>query len=99
MTVVLDQAARAELRDAALFYEQARDGLGQAFLDAANVALAEVCRHPTLWRRLRGRFRRHLLQRFPYALVYAIEGETVYVAAVMHTSRNPGYWEGRRGAS
>ena len=95
MRVALDRAARSELREAALFYEDGRDGLGQEFLDAVDAAIGEVCQHPTMWRSLTGRFRRHLVRRFPYAIVYAIEAETIYVAAVMHLKHKPGYWEGR----
>lgn len=96
MRVVLDQAAHDELRDAAFFYEDSRKGLGQEFLDAFDAAAGEIRKHPTLWRALTGRFRRHLLRRFPYAVIYAIDGETIYVAAVMHMKRKPGYWQ-RRG--
>jgi toxin ParE1/3/4 len=36
------------------------------------------------------------LKRFPYTLVYRVEGESVRVIAVAHQSRRPGYWAGRR---
>ncbi|MBX3301539.1 MAG: hypothetical protein KF693_04925 [Nitrospira sp.] len=41
------------------------------------------------------RFRRYLLQRFPYGLIYAVEGQTIFVATVMHLKRKPGYWISR----
>jgi plasmid stabilization system protein ParE len=95
LKVVLDQAAAAELRDAALFYEDSREGLGQEFLNSVEAAFASIVRHPALWRRLRGRFRRCLVHRFPYGVIYTVEGSTIYVAAVMHVKRKPGYWESR----
>lgn len=30
-----------------------------------------------------------LLRRFPYSVIYVLEGETVLVLAVLHGSRNP----------
>ena len=36
------------------------------------------------------------LKRFPYTLVFRIEGDMVRVIAVAHQSRRPGYWGGRR---
>ena len=96
MTVRLDPAANLELRQAALFYEDCREGLGQEFLDAIESAFEQIQRHPTLWRILRGRFRRYLLQRFPCGVIYAVEGEVIYVAAVMHLKRKPAYWVSRR---
>jgi plasmid stabilization system protein ParE len=33
-----------------------------------------------------------LLKRFPYTIFYEIEGKTVFVLAVGHQRREPGYW-------
>ena len=95
MRVRLDLAAKQEIRQAALFYEDCRDGLGQEFLDAIESAFDQIQQHPTVWRALKGRFRRYLLQQFPYGVIYAPEGEVSYVAAVMHLERKPGYWVSR----
>ena len=95
MRVVLDPAAAAELREAAVFYEDCREGLGQEFLTSVEAALDAIARRPTLWRRLRGRFRRCLVHRFPYGVIYALDDDVVYVAAVMHLKRKPDYWEYR----
>jgi hypothetical protein len=48
-----------------------------------------------MWRRIKGRLRRYLVQQFPYGLIYAVQGDTIYVAAVMHLKRKPGYWVAR----
>ncbi len=95
MRVVLDPAAAAELREAAVFYEDCREGLGQEFLASVEAACDAIARRPTLWRRLKGRFHRCLVHRFPYGVVYAVEDDVVYVAAVMHLKRKPDYWESR----
>jgi toxin ParE1/3/4 len=36
------------------------------------------------------------LGRFPYTLIYRIDGDTVNVLAFMHQSRKPDYWRHRR---
>lgn len=95
MKVLLDPEASLEIRQAAEFYEDCRKGLGQGFLDAIELALDQIRQHPRTWRVLKGRFRRYLLQRFPYGLIYAVEGQTIFVAAVMHLKRKPGYWVSR----
>ena len=95
MRLRLDLSAQEEIRQAALFYEDCRDGLGEEFLSAVESAFNQIRHHPTVWRILKGRFRRYLLQRFPYGIVYAVEAETIYVAAVMHLKRKPGYWFSR----
>jgi len=86
LRLVLDPAALAELREAAKFYEESRKGLGHDFLENVEAAFESIMRHPTLWRRLNGRFRRCLVHRFPYGIIYAIENDTIYIAAVMHLS-------------
>ncbi|HIP58812.1 MAG TPA: hypothetical protein EYH01_00115 [Campylobacterales bacterium] len=39
--------------------------------------------------------RRCLVNRFPFGLVYRIEGDTIVIVAVMHLSRKPDYWYSR----
>jgi toxin ParE1/3/4 len=95
--VVLDSLASTEMRDTALVYEGCRDGLGQEFLDAVELALGEIAQRPMIWRILKGRFRRYLIHRFPYAVIYAIEDDAIYVAAIMHMKRKPDYWQDRMG--
>lgn len=88
-------AASAELIEAGRFYEERSHGLGHAFLDAVEAALAMLRDNPMLgWSDPRGR-RRWLIRRFPYMIIYRIEGSFLHVLAVAHTSRKPGYWESR----
>lgn len=42
---------------------------------------------------LRDPYRRTLLERFPYAVIYKVTTPRVYVRAVAHGRRRPGYWD------
>jgi len=42
LKIVLDPAANHEIRQAAEFYEDCRKGLGQAFLDAVELAFDQI---------------------------------------------------------
>ncbi len=95
MRVLFDPDALVEAREAAAFYEDNQPGLGKAFLDEVEAATEEIVLHPLLWRRIKGRFRRYLIPRFPYALIYAVQEDIIYVAAVMHLKRRPGCWVSR----
>ena len=95
MKVSFDPEALLEIRHAAAFYEDSRTGLGKAFLSCVETATDEILRHPMMWRRVKGRFRRYLVQEFPYGLIYTVQGDTIYIAAVMHLKRKPGYWVSR----
>jgi toxin ParE1/3/4 len=90
--LIFDPEALAEMREAAAFYEHWQPGLGLAFLDTVEVATTEIVKYPQMWRKIKRQFRRYLVQRFPYGLIYAVQGDVVYVAAVMHLKRKPGYW-------
>ena len=39
--------------------------------------------------------RRFLINRFPFSLVYGIDGDTIVVIAVAHLHREPRYWADR----
>ena len=74
MRVELHPDARAELRSAALWYDEQRDGLVAEFLTEVAAALDRISRTPEsspLWTGLAGRtsaIRRHTLHRFPYVV-------------------------------
>lgn len=36
------------------------------------------------------------LHKFPYSLIYRLQGDVARIIAVAHHSRRPGYWVGRR---
>lgn len=95
MALIYDPAARAELLEAAAYYEECRAGLGKAFLSTVERAVARLSNKPLRWRKIGGRFRRCLVKQFPYGIIYAVEGDDIFVAAVMHLKRKPGYWRGR----
>lgn len=39
--------------------------------------------------------RRHFGGTFPFAIVYIEEPDRIWIVAVMHFKRRPGYWHGR----
>jgi len=40
-------------------------------------------------------YRSRKLKRFPYALIYRVEGRELIIVAFAHTARKPGYWRDR----
>ncbi len=93
--LALHPDAIREIETAALFYEQSRSGLGREFLAATENAFVDIKRYPRLWRKFAGRFQRYLVQRFPFAVIYTMESDIIYVIAVIHLKRDPGYWRDR----
>ena len=87
--------AEAELAEAAEFYERKLPGLGTRFRAEFDSAAALILQTPTRWRILEKDIRRFLMRRFPYSILYRIEGEEVRILVVKHHSRHPDYWKAR----
>ena len=95
MHVVSHPEADQELEGAALWYEQRQPGLGDDFMDEFERTLRRIVAEPERWRRIRGENRKLNFHRFPYAIVYGVRGEILYIKAVMHLHRRPYYWQHR----
>ena len=87
--------ALIELESAADFYVERQKGLEIRFIAAVHSAINRACGQPARWRLFDGEIRRILVHVFPYAVLYSIEDEHLYIIAVMHCSREPGYWKNR----
>lgn len=90
--------ALAELDAATGYYASRHAGLELRFLDAVHSAIHRICESPQAFRPFDGDVRRYLVHVFPYAVLYSVEGELIYIIAVMHSAREPGYWMTRRRA-
>lgn len=95
MKVRFHPEARAEFKDAALYYGQHEEGLGDRFVDAVDSAIQSIQEAPQRWPILVGDVRRRLVRVFPYAVLYTIEAKSIHIQAIMHLHRKPAYWESR----
>lgn len=87
--------ALTEFEKAADYYCQQQPGLEQRFIDAVLQGIRVIVDAPDTWRVFDGDIRRVLLKVFPYAILYSIEPDRIYIIAVMHCHRKPGYWKER----
>jgi hypothetical protein len=88
-------SAREELNDAAEFYDSRVSGLGLLFLENVDRSVEMVRENPRLGVQIGHGFRRVILSRFPFAIIYVARSDEVIVVAIAHQRRRPGYW--RRG--
>jgi plasmid stabilization system protein ParE len=93
--VAYHRLAAKELIDSALFYDHRRAGLGEEFLTEVDAVLAFIRAHPELGRPGRHGTRSYPTKRFPFRLVYEVEPDRIWIVAVAHLSRRPGYWARR----
>jgi plasmid stabilization system protein ParE len=95
VTVRFLETAESELDDAVRWYQAQAPGLGDAFLIEVITAADRIVRYPDAWHLLEQGIRRCRLTRFPYGLIYAVEGDDIIVLAVAHLHRKPDYWRDR----
>jgi len=87
--------ALVEYEAAALYYAERDPAVAQRFVAAVEDAIDRILDSPTRWRVLDEDVRRCLTRVFPYGVLYTIEPEFVLIVAIMHCSREPGYWKRR----
>ena len=101
MRVELHPEARAEMRAAALWYEERRPGWGDRFVERLNEVLQRLEEAPALYPIWPGTeaapvpIRKALLEQFPYLVAFELHAESTLVLAVAHAKRQPLYWLAR----
>ena len=84
-----------EIKEAYRWYQAQAHGLGDDFIEELELAFDTVIEMPGTWPIFKKGFRRYILSRFPFAVVYKRINNVLFVVAVMHQSRKPNYWIGR----
>lgn len=96
MRLIYTTEARLEIIEAGAYYRRISRGLAQEFKLRLAAALEDIRSNPETWRALDEKYRRKLMQQFPFGIIYHLpESGCVEVVAVMHLHREPGYWRGR----
>lgn len=81
-----------EARD---WYDSQSPGIGDQFIDALEKLIQRIATNPGQFPRVKGRQRRALLHRYPYALFFFEAADGVHVFACAHTRRAPARWKRR----
>ena len=95
--IVIHQLAQAELDEAMAYYEEQKTGLGRALQTEVERAIERIRQNPEIGGWYKSTEFRHItVRRFPYVLFYMDIEEAIWVTAVAHGKRRPGYWRRRR---
>lgn len=93
--VVFHPAAQAEFHAAQDYYEECVEGLGFDYRAEVRAALGVIAAAPQRWAVHSYGTRAYFVHRFPFAVVYLDLPDKVWVVAVAHLRRRPGYWRNR----
>jgi hypothetical protein len=87
--------AKTEFLFSIEYYEECRRGLGLDFAKEVYAAIDRISSFPKAWPSISFHTRRCLTNRFPYGIIYRVEGKEIIILAVMELHRMPGYWRKR----
>ena len=89
--VVILPVAELEAAEASLYYEDQKPALGADFLDELESARTLLSDHPQHYTFISTNktLRSIALKRFPYQLIFRIEGNHVIVVSVRHEKQKP----------
>jgi toxin ParE1/3/4 len=94
---VFHPAAEVEYTQAVQYYAAKKPELGVQLYDEIERLIQEIRRQPDHFVRFSPPAQRALARKFPYSVVYLDEPDRVWILAVMHAKRQPGYWQERLG--
>lgn len=86
------EAADVEVTEAVMYYDGKAVGLGDRFLAEVKAATRYIEKYPEIAPVIDLDVRGKVLVRFPYTLMYVVEPDALYIVAVAHQSKRPGYW-------
>jgi plasmid stabilization system protein ParE len=99
VNVRLTPEAEADIGDARRWYRPRSAPAADRFMGAVAAALALIERYPEGQPMLYRTARRALVPRFPYALLYYLDGDDAVVFGCFHTARDPKHWQERADAA
>jgi hypothetical protein len=100
LQVRFDPQAVDELRAARDWYDEANPGLGGDFVDEVWRVIERIVKWPALAPCLlvsgsSHEVRRAPLRQFPFGVIYLVLDDVLWVVAIAHGRRRPGYWRER----
>lgn len=87
--------AAEEYVQAIEFYAAINPELGRGLFEEIERLIGDVRRQPERFFRFNPPAQRALSRRFPYSLVFINQPDRIWIVAVMHAKRHPGYWKKR----
>ena len=96
MTFSFHPEAEEEFNNAIDYYEEAELGLGYDFAIEAYATIQRIIEYSKAWPKIDKEIRRSLVQRFPFGVLYSEDGNSIFIIAVMHLHKKPGYWKNRK---
>jgi toxin ParE1/3/4 len=87
--------AAFEIEEDRGWYRERSESAEAGFLREIDHAIQQVTDAPEQWPQYLGGTLRYVFPTYPYSLVYFVENDVIWVVAVAHDKKRPGYWRKR----
>ena len=87
--------ARIELELAVDYYEKQQTKIGLKFLGEVYSTIKRINEFPNAFPNFSKNTRKCLTNRFPFSVIYQIKQNEIFIVAITHLARKPGYWKER----
>lgn len=77
------------------WYRERSELAAQGFILELDRAVRSIIEFPESWPETSRGQRRCVFSTYPFILLYRVSGEQIFVTAVAHQNRLPGYWQHR----
>jgi len=96
MRIVRHPELAADIRDIAAFYTNVSERVIRSFWAELDLVLVSIQRNPRSNHFDSCGLRRASLSKFPYHLLYEVNGDSIYLLVLRHDRCHPSYGLGRR---
>lgn len=93
--IIFHPDVTTEIKSSYQWYQNQAEGLGDDFISELESACQTITEFPDTWPKFKIDFRRFLLSKFPFSIIYRLNNNIIFVVAVMHNNRKPDYWKTR----
>jgi plasmid stabilization system protein ParE len=87
--LIVKPEAEQDLFEALSWYEEQQTGLENKLYSEISDILEDITLYPHHFQERYRNIRIRFTRRFKYGIHYTVEGNTIYVHAILHTSRKP----------
>jgi toxin ParE1/3/4 len=94
--ILLHTQAKTEMREARDYYEEQKPDLGFEFVEEVEDGIERIQQNPRGFPVFQNSsYRRCLLKRFPYRILFRESDQDIRIIAIAHFKRKPDYWKKR----
>ena len=94
-SLIICSAAEADYTESLCWYAERSPKAAEDFDQEFHHALDQVLSDPLRFPLCDSRHRYFLMRRFPFRIIYRVDGDNVIVIAIAHAARSPDYWRKR----